>query len=42
VAKCQEVLDDAGLNHQMHAYGTNIQGEWDDVFAAISTSPGFA
>ena len=35
VAECQKVLDDAGLNHQMHAYGTNIEGEWDDVFAAI-------
>ena len=35
VAECQKVLDDAGLNHQMHAYGTNIKGEWDDVFAAI-------
>ncbi len=20
---------------QLHAYGTNIEGEWDDVFAAI-------
>lgn len=19
----------------MHAYGTNIEGEWDDVFAAV-------
>ena len=35
VAECQKVLDDAGLNHQMHAYGTNIEGDWDDVFAAI-------
>ena len=35
VAECQKVLDDAGLNHQMHAYGTNIEGNWDDVFAAI-------
>ena len=35
VGECQEVLDAAGLNHQMHAYGTNIEGDWDDVFAAI-------
>jgi uncharacterized protein (TIGR00106 family) len=20
---------------QLHAYGTNIEGEWDDVFAAV-------
>ena len=35
VAACQEVLQAAGLSHQMHAYGTNIEGDWDDVFAAI-------
>ena len=35
VAKCQEVLRAAGLEPQMHAYGTNVEGEWDAVFAAI-------
>jgi uncharacterized protein (TIGR00106 family) len=35
VAACQRVLTQAGLAHQMHAYGTNIEGEWDEVFAAI-------
>ena len=35
VAACQRVLDAAGLHHQMHAYGTNVEGEWDAVFAAI-------
>lgn len=35
VAACQRVLDEAGLKHQMHAYGTNIEGEWDQVFAAV-------
>jgi len=35
VAACEQVLRDAGLSHQLHAYGTNIEGEWDDVFAAI-------
>jgi uncharacterized protein (TIGR00106 family) len=35
VAACQEVLQAAGLSHQMHAYGTNIEGDWDDVFAAV-------
>ena len=35
VAACQEVIQQAGLSHQMHAYGTNIEGEWDDVMAAV-------
>lgn len=35
VAACQTILADAGLQHQLHAWGTNIEGEWDDVFAAI-------
>ena len=26
---------EAGLKTRLHAYGTNIEGEWDDVFAAI-------
>jgi uncharacterized protein (TIGR00106 family) len=28
-------LEGAGLKTSLHAYGTNIEGEWDDVFAAI-------
>jgi uncharacterized protein (TIGR00106 family) len=28
-------LDEAGLQTKLHAYGTNIEGEWDAVFAAI-------
>jgi uncharacterized protein (TIGR00106 family) len=35
VAACQQVLEEAGLSYQMHAYGTNIEGEWDAVFAAV-------
>ena len=35
VTACQKVLQDSGLDHQMHAYGTNVEGEWDDVFAAV-------
>lgn len=35
VAECQRVLIEAGLEHQLHAYGTNVSGEWDDVFAAV-------
>lgn len=35
VTACERVLKDAGLDTQLHAYGTNVEGEWDDVFAAI-------
>lgn len=35
VTACQRVLQEAGLSHQMHGYGTNIEGEWDEVFAAV-------
>lgn len=35
VAACQKVLKKTGLKTQLHAYGTNIEGEWDDVMAAV-------
>jgi len=35
VAVCQEILQKAGLKTQLHAYGTNIEGEWDVVFSAV-------
>jgi uncharacterized protein (TIGR00106 family) len=35
VARCHEILRDAGLTTRLHSYGTNIEGEWEDVFAAI-------
>lgn len=35
VAACEKVLADAGLKAQLHANGTNIEGEWDAVFAAV-------
>ncbi len=35
IAECEKIISEAGLKSQMHAYGTNIEGEWDDVFAAI-------
>ncbi len=35
VAACEKVLTEAGLKTALHAYGTNIEGEWDTVFAAI-------
>ncbi len=35
VAACERIVAESGLNHEMHANGTNIEGEWDAVFAAI-------
>jgi uncharacterized protein (TIGR00106 family) len=35
VAACERVLQDAGLKTHLHAYGTNVEGEWDTVFAAV-------
>ena len=35
VAACEKVLTNAGLKTALHAYGTNIEGEWDQVFAAV-------
>ncbi|OGN89025.1 MAG: hypothetical protein A2Y88_08695 [Chloroflexi bacterium RBG_13_48_10] len=35
IVECEKILAQAGLKTQMHAYGTNIEGEWDEVFAAI-------
>ncbi len=35
IAACERILADAGLKTELHAYGTNIEGEWDAVMAAI-------
>jgi uncharacterized protein (TIGR00106 family) len=35
IAACETILKQAGLKTHLHAYGTNIEGDWDSVFAAI-------
>jgi len=35
IALCQQILEGAGLDIRLHAYGTNIEGEYDQVFSAI-------
>ncbi len=35
VAECHRVLQAAGLQSQLHAFGTNIEGDWDAVMAAV-------
>ncbi len=35
VAECEKILAAAGLNFKLHSYGTDVEGEWDQVFTAI-------
>lgn len=35
IVACEKVLAEAGLKTQLHAYGTNVEGEWDTAFAAV-------
>jgi len=35
VTECERILRETGLKTHLHAYGTNIEGEWDEVFAAV-------
>ncbi|MBK8957507.1 MAG: MTH1187 family thiamine-binding protein [Proteobacteria bacterium] len=35
VAECERLIEAAGLTHQLHPYGTVIEGEWDTVFAVV-------
>jgi uncharacterized protein (TIGR00106 family) len=35
IAQCECILKRAGLKTILHSYGTNVEGEWDDVFRAI-------
>ncbi|MCO4793228.1 MAG: MTH1187 family thiamine-binding protein [Bacteriovoracaceae bacterium] len=35
VAECQKIFEEFKLTYRMHGYGTNLEGEWEDVMAAI-------
>jgi uncharacterized protein (TIGR00106 family) len=35
VTACEKVLRESGLKTQLHAYGTNVEGEWEQVFDAV-------
>ncbi len=35
IAACERVLKEAGLRTRLHAHGTNIEGNWDTVMAAV-------
>jgi len=35
VAEVERVLERRGLNPRLHAYGTNVEGEWEQVMGAL-------
>ena len=35
LAACEKVFTKAGLEPRLHANGTNVEGEWDAVVAAL-------
>jgi uncharacterized protein (TIGR00106 family) len=35
IAECHRILKKFNVDIALHGYGTNIHGEWDEVFAAI-------
>ena len=35
VTVCERILRESGLKTHLHAHGTNVEGEWEEVFAAL-------
>ena len=35
IAACERVFREAGLDPKLHAFGTEVEGEWDVVLAAV-------
>ena len=35
VVACEKIFQESGLKTHLHAYGTNIEGDWDKVMTAI-------
>lgn len=35
IAACQRVFTEAGLEPRLHAFGTNVEGEWAQVIDAV-------
>ena len=35
VASCHEIFEKRNLTSTLHANGTNIEGEWDEVMSAV-------
>jgi len=35
IAKCEQILRESGLKYELHANGTNLEGDWETVFTAL-------
>ena len=35
IAACEQILAESGLHYELHANGTSVEGDWDDVFTVI-------
>ena len=35
IAACHEIFEEAGIESNLHAYGTNLEGDWDSVLEAV-------
>ena len=35
VARSLEIVEQSGLDYRLHAMGTIIEGDWDDVFGVV-------
>ena len=35
IAACEKVLEETELSYELHANGTNLEGDWDDVMNSI-------
>jgi uncharacterized protein (TIGR00106 family) len=36
VARCLDVVEASGLDYRLHAMGTIVEGEWNDVLAVVT------
>ena len=36
VARCLEIVAASGLDYRLHAMGTTLEGEWDQVLAVVT------
>ena len=36
VARSLEIIDESGIDYRLHAMGTVLEGEWDDVIKVVA------
>lgn len=37
VAACENILEEFDITYELHANGTNLEGDWDTILQAIKT-----